>query len=225
MIITTISDTHGKHNLLNDDLELGGDIIIHAGDMSNVGRPHEIKEFFEWFSSLNYTYKVLIAGNHDWGFQNNMSSINEILHKYKDSVIYLQDKMVTIEGFKIYGSPWQPEFCDWAFNLPRNGNGLKQVWDKIPENLDILITHGPPFTHLDQVIGNPINLGCELLKERIDIVKPKLHVFGHIHSSHGYKYTTHTRFINASVLDERYEYTYTPLTFDWKLEKDLFTFK
>ena len=214
MRITFVSDTHTRHKLVTKDLR-GGDLIIHAGDISSVGYPHEIEEFFKWFSNLNYKYKIFIAGNHDWGFQNNYAKINPIIQKYSGSVIYLQDQMVEIEKIKIYGAPWQPFFCDWAFNLPRNGSELEYVWNKIPENIDILITHGPPYGFLDKVIGEYEHLGCELLMKRIEIVKPKIHVFGHIHSGYGYVTNGRTHFINASVLNERYYYTQNPLRINW----------
>ena len=123
--------------------------------------------------------------------------------------------MIEIDGIKIWGSPWQPEFCNWAFNLPRNGWQLAEKWNFIPENIDILITHCPSFGNLDIVIGREDNLGCELLTERIKIVKPKIHIFGHIHSGYGYKFDGVTHHFNASVLNERYEYTNKPLTIDW----------
>jgi Icc-related predicted phosphoesterase len=190
-----------------------------------VGRPIEIELFFKWFDTLDYKYKIIIAGNHDWGFQNNVSKVNRIIYKYKDTITYLQDEMIEIEGIKIYGSPWQPEFLNWAFNLPRNGFGLMNVWNKIPEDVDILITHGPPYGHLDQVIGRSDYLGCEILRQRVDIVKPKIHVFGHIHSGYGYKYDGSTHFINASVLDEGYFYSNHPQTFNWNSETNLLIMK
>ena len=116
---------------------------------------------------------------------------------------------------KIWGSPWQPEFYNWAFNLPRQGAELKAVWNMIPSDVDILVTHGPPNGHLDYVDYAKQNVGCELLRDRIDLIKPKIHVFGHIHSSYGYKFDGTTHFFNAAVLDERYNFTQKPLTVEW----------
>jgi Icc-related predicted phosphoesterase len=124
-----------------------------------------------------------------------------------------------VDGTNIYGSPWQPEFYNWAFNLPKNGFGLAGKWEAIPDNTDILITHGPAFGTLDTVVGRRHDhLGCELLAERIEVVKPKIHICGHIHSGYGYYWNGHTHFFNASVLDEQYEYTQKPMTFDWNKE-------
>jgi hypothetical protein len=119
-------------------------------------------------------------------------------------------------NIRIYGSPWQPWFYDWAFNLPKNGPGLMSKWEAIPSNTDILITHGPSFGTLDTVAGRMHDhLGCELLAQRIEVIKPKIHICGHIHSGHGYVFKDGTHFFNASVLDEQYEYTQKPMTFDW----------
>jgi len=215
MIITFISDSHNRHKQLDAHLP-GGQIIIHAGDSTSMGWKHEIEDFCKWYNKLNYEHKIFIAGNHDKGFQNAPDQTWEIIQKYK--INYLQDSMLEIDGIKIWGSPWQPEFCNWAFNLPRNGWQLAEKWNFIPENIDILITHGPAFGNLDKVIGRKDNLGCELLTERLKIVKPKIHIYGHIHSGYGYKFDGYTHYINASVLNEEYIYTNKPLTIDWNKE-------
>jgi len=219
MKITFISDTHNKHKFVTDDLP-GGDLLIHAGDISSMGYEHEIREFCKWYNSLdNYTNKVFIAGNHDWGFQINTEKVREILDFY-GNITYLQDNDVLVgeELVSVYGSPWQPEFYNWAFNLPRNGYELKEKWNNIPSNTDILITHGPAYGYVDKVIGRPENLGCELLTDRIKEIKPKIHVCGHIHSGYGYTFDGDTHFINASVLNESYVYYNKPLTIEWNPE-------
>ena len=219
--ITFISDSHSKHKQLLNHLP-GGDLIVHAGDLTSVGFKHEIEDFCKWFEKLKYSNKVFIAGNHDHGFERDHNSAYEIVKKYK--INYLQDSMIEIDGINIWGSPWQPEFCNWAFNLPRNGWQLAEKWNYIPEDTDILITHGPPFGCLDIVNGRKENIGCELLTERLKIVKPKIHVYGHIHSGYGYKFDGNTHYFNASVLNEKYEYTNKPLTIDWNKETNEITF-
>ena len=219
MKIVFISDTHGKHEYLTskayNNILGSGDVLVHAGDVSNVGKAHEIKQFLDWFSNTDFTHKVFIAGNHDFGFETN----TDIAPEYKNKgVHYLFDSEVVIDGIKFYGSPWQPEFYNWAFNLPR-GEKLAEKWAKIPEGLDILITHGPAWGHLDTVKFNPtFNLGCELLAERIKVVKPKIHVCGHIHTGYGYKFDGDTHYFNAAVLDESYNFTQKPLTVEWNKE-------
>lgn len=218
--ITFISDTHSKHKQITKDLP-GGDILLHAGDMSTMGYNREIEDFLKWFADINnYETKIFIAGNHDWGFQNNPEWCKEQINTYKGKLDYLQDDLLIVgeeyeTGVKIYGSPWQPEFFNWAFNLKRKGEELAEKWEQIPVNTDILITHGPAWGYVDKVIGRYENLGCELLSQRIKTIKPKIHLCGHIHSGYGHVFDGTTHYINASVLNERYIYTNKPLTADW----------
>jgi len=228
MRITFISDTHTKHR--NCELDLpGGDLLLHAGDFMNSGyNPIEAIEFFKWFDEINnYDHKIFIAGNHDRWMENAPDEAEGILTGYK-TIDYLKDDWIVVgdddphslnvKTAKIYGSPWQPEFYNWAFNLPRNGWELGQKWNNIPNDTDILITHGPPWGYLDVTPYGNLNVGCELLRVRVDELKPKIHVFGHVHSGYGYYYNGHTHFINASVLNERYNYENKPLTVEWNPE-------
>lgn len=239
MRITLISDTHTKHEeLMWDKTDLpGGDLLIHAGDIMNSGyNSNDITYFCKWFDELNqYDHKVFIAGNHDRMFENVPEEAMQIVNSYK-WIDYLQDDWLivgdadahdaNVKTAKIYGSPWQPEFYNWAFNLPRMGEELKAKWSAIPDDTDILITHGPAQSHLD-TSGPPYNeplLGCELLAARIEEIKPKIHVCGHIHGGYGYKFHNGTHFFNASILNERYEYVNKPVTFDWNPETNEITF-
>jgi Icc-related predicted phosphoesterase len=232
MRITVISDLHTKHGLIPKEDLPGGDLIICAGDIMNSGyNKNDILDFCTWFHSLEqYDKKIFIAGNHDRMFENHPEGVEELLNIYLD-IDYLQDEgydlydMDTDTSTKIYGSPWQPEFYAWAFNLPKNSLQLAAKWEAIPDNTDILITHGPAFGTLDTVAGRPWdNLGCELLAERIEIIKPKIHVCGHIHSGYGYVFKDGTHFFNAAVLDEQYEYTQKPMTFDWNKDDNTIEF-
>ena len=221
MKITLISDTHTKHQNLNSDLP-GGDILIHSGDFMNSGYDKsDVTDFFDWFSSIKgYDKKIFIAGNHDRILENDPTWSTLTIKDYPN-LIYLQDEGYSIydieddSSVKLYGSPWQPAFFNWAFNLPRNGEELKAKWDAIPSNTDILITHGPPFGYLDIPGGQSIRVGCEMLRYRVDELKPKIHVFGHVHGGYGYYFNGHTHFFNASVLNERYKYTNKPFIFEW----------
>lgn len=223
MKITFISDTHTKHQQITNDLP-GGDLLIHAGDIMNSGySATDVVSFARWFDSIdNYNHKVFIAGNHDRMFQIDSDYTLDIVESYK-TIQYLQDNWMAYvtedaqEMCKIYGSPWQPEFHNWAFNLPKGGKELQEKWDAIPTDVDILITHGPALGILD-TSGPPYNepnLGCGLLTNKIKEIKPKIHVCGHIHGGHGYRFDGNTHFINASVLDERYAYVNKPLTANW----------
>ena len=194
MILTIISDTHNKHKHITGDLK-GGDLLIHAGDLSSMGYEHEITEFAKWYNGLeNYDHKVFIAGNHDWGFQNNSEKIKGLLTGYKN-IDYLEDDWITVgdgdphdnntQTAKIWGSPWQPEFYNWAFNLPRNGWELETKWNDIPNDTDVLITHGPPYGVLDFVQNGRKRglefVGCEQLMFRVERLKPLLHEIGRAH--------------------------------------------
>ncbi len=96
MILTIISDTHNKHKHITDDLK-GGDLLLHAGDISSMGYEHEIREFAKWYNNLSYYHhKVFIAGNHDWGFQNNVEKVKEIIDFYP-TMTYLQDQLHTVQ--------------------------------------------------------------------------------------------------------------------------------
>jgi Icc-related predicted phosphoesterase len=222
MKLTFISDSHNKHKHLTSHLP-GGDVLIHAGDISSMGYEHEIKEFCKWFNGIEgYKTKIFIAGNHDWGFQLKPEKMKEVVDFYSDvtyiqdeTIVYIDDSSEEFNLVNIYGSPWQPEFYNWAFNLPKNGPELKSKWDMIPEDTDILITHGPAYGYLDKVIGQYDHLGCELLTNRIKTIKPKIHVSGHIHSGYGYVFDGDTHYINASVLNEQYNYTQKPLSVEW----------
>lgn len=230
--ITFISDTHTKHRYCEEDLP-GGDFLIHSGDFMNSGYyEREAFEFLEWFNDVKgYDKKVFIAGNHDRLFEDDEVKKYELLKQFPN-LVYLEDEswgyylMDIDRSIKFYGSPWQPEFYNWAFNLPRNGSELKEKWSMIPPDTDILITHGPPQGHLD-TSGAPYSqplLGCEVLRTYVDIIKPKIHVFGHIHGSAGYKFHEGTHFFNASILGEKYYYENKPVTIEWNPETNDLTF-
>ncbi len=206
MIIIIISDTHNKHKHLGKLPE--GDVIIHCGDMTSMGREHEIRDFMKWYSNLEqFKYKICCAGNHDWLFERAGIHARSLVSK---NVIYLQDQEVVIEGIKFYGTPVNLPFFDWAFNRPEEK--LVQHWQAIPDDTDVLITHQPPFGIMDWSVYDKKATGSpSLYKEVLERIKPSLHVFGHIHSGHGVKVIEDTTFINASNLDEDYMCVYDPI--------------
>ena len=214
--ITFISDTHNQHkHLTSEDMGNmlgGGDILIHSGDITSRGKNSEIINFLNWFSKTDFKYKIFIAGNHDFGFQEGF----KVSQEYKDNgVIYLEDSEIIIDGIKIYGSPWQPEFHNWAFNLPR-GEKLSEKWKMIPDDTDILVTHSPAYSILDYVPYGS-NVGCEELYKRVFEVKPKIHSCGHIHESHGQKTIDGIDFINSSILDDSYLPSYSPIKVNFNI--------
>ncbi|MCB0845437.1 MAG: metallophosphatase domain-containing protein [Bacteroidetes bacterium] len=207
MKIVCISDSHRQH----DKLTLPeGDMILHAGDISGRGRKIEMEEFLEWFSALPYQYKVFIAGNHDFFAEKNRAEFRQMI---PNNCIYLEDSGVEIEGIHIWGSPITPWFYDWAFNRHR-GMEIRPHWNKIPLHTDILITHGPPHDILDRTASG-IKAGCEDLSHKIAEVRPRLHLFGHIHEAYGQRTIGETTYINASVLDLKYQQVNDPVVFEW----------
>lgn len=212
--IVCISDTHN----CNEQVAVpDGDLLIHAGDATIKGTDAETIEFIYWFSRLPHRHKIFVAGNHDWLFEIDNRYATLLLADSK--IKYLQDSSTVIAGLKIYGSPWQPRFFDWAFNLNR-GPEMAERWAMIPEDIDILITHGPPNGILDLVPrkGWDENTGCEELRKRVEQIaalgRLKLHVFGHIHCGYGTHEEFGVKFVNASNCDEQYHPTQPPIVID-----------
>ena len=176
MRIVAVADTH----LFHDDLEVpDGDVFVHAGDMCRGGDLDELREAAEWIAGLPHQYKVIVAGNHDWAFVHEPAAARSAIA----GMIYLQDAEATVGRLRFYGSPWQPTFHDWAFNLPR-GRPLAEVWARVPHGVDVLITHSPPEGFGDR---SPVGgrTGCADLRARLADVRPRLHLFGHIHQDGG----------------------------------------
>ena len=234
MRIVCISDTHSLQDLMTHAIPKG-DVLIHAGDISNKGGERDVTNFIHWFQNIEgFDTKIFISGNHDFCFER----VNEPHHKgdydwlhtlmfeenlSQSNVIYLEDDVIEIESpefsrpIKFYGTPWQPWFYDWAFNLPRLGDELKDKWAFIPEDTDVLITHGPPNGYGDLVNNwrQPnTNVGCELLLNRILDIKPLVNVFGHIHEGYGVEYNDNTIFVNASICNSKYEPINKPIIID-----------
>lgn len=215
--IVCLSDTHGFHESLAVP---DGDVLIHAGDVSMRGREAQVQAFATWFAALPHPHKVVIAGNHDWLFERTPARGRELL----GDVTYLCDEGACVAGLRMWGSPWQPWFFDWAFNLPR-GQALRDKWDLIPDDTDVLVTHGPPFGHLDGA-ARPASgwdddgrvatehVGCEELRTALDRVRPHLHVFGHIHEGYGQDRLGDTILVNASNCDEDYRPVNAPVVID-----------
>ena len=234
MRIVCISDTHSLHKLMEHELPKG-DVLIHAGDISNRGGEVDVTNFIYWFQNIQgFDTKIFISGNHDYCFE----KVNEPHHKgdydwlnnlmapenlAQSDVYYLEDNFMIIERpefsrpIKLYGSPWQPWFYDWAFNLPRLGKEIEEKWSMIPDATDVLITHGPPNGILDLVnnFRQPNrNVGCESLRFHVERVKPALNVFGHIHEGYGTTLIDETLFVNASICNPGYNPINKPIIID-----------
>ena len=210
MKIICISDTHNKHRqippryLENEDGSI--ETIIHAGDVSGRGYKNEIQPFLSWYNDLPFKNKILIAGNHDYFFEDaKPEEIKQLLDQYPN-ITYLNDSGVEIDGIKFWGSPVQPWFYNWAFN--RKGADICKHWDLIPLDTDILITHGGPkgIGYLNLTMEGE-DVGCPYLLNKISELKNlSLFIQGHIHEGHGvYQFADGATFVNASVLNRQYE--------------------
>ena len=208
MKIVFISDTHGQHRKIKNLPK--ADLIIHGGDVSKLGKDHEVEDFIHWFLRLDYAHKIFIAGNHDFYFED--YSPDFIQKKLTSNCHYLCNSGVEIEGVKIWGSPVTPTFFNWAFNVDR-GKAIEKYWNMIPIDTDILLTHGPVKGILDRTISD-INAGCEDLLNTVKKVKPKFHLFGHIHEAYGKEKVKETTFVNGSLLNEKYELVNSPVEID-----------
>ncbi len=192
-----------------------GDILIHAGDWSNAGSIQDLERFSNWLNTVKAKYKhmIVIAGNHDWCAQRHHELTQESIEAAGG--IYLNDSGVVVDNIKVWGSPVQPTFFNWAFNKDR-GDKIQQHWDLIPQDTQVLITHGPPFGIGDKLSKRGSDpgqhVGCQNLLNTIEnkLSNLKLHVFGHIHEGQGVYEKNDVMYVNASILDERYRQTNHP---------------
>lgn len=220
--ILLFSDTHGKH----DELKIEGeyDIAFFSGDAGTYRDPYQnessILDFIEWYSSLaNIKHKVWIAGNHCTSIEHGLIDTKKLSEE--KGLIYLQHESIEIEGLKIFGSPYTPRFgYGWAFNVDR-GESMKRYWSEIPDDTEFLIVHGPPYGILDAVMSGE-RVGCEDMIERINNLKNlKLVQYGHIHEDYGHELIDDVHYINASVLNLRYELQNNPFIFEVDENKEL----
>ena len=221
MEIIFISDTHTKHfdGWLNRELdkileEYPEAVLVHCGDISSRGRQREVEDFVEWYEDLKFKNKLLIAGNHDFMFEDNPEEALRILESKGKSITYLNDSGVEIDGIKFWGSPVTPRFFDWAFNRDAD---IQNHWNMIPHDTNVLITHGPPYGILDFTLRDRKPVGCHYLRKRLfDLKDLKVHSFGHIHEAFGQQIGDDEdfqgiQFVNASYLDLRYDPVNRPI--------------
>lgn len=211
-----ISDTHSLHSkvALPD-----GDVLIHSGDFTGslANQERDLVKVNAWLGTLPHRVKILVPGNHDKLLQTDPGHARALL----SNATVLIDEEVTVDGIRIYGSPWTPTFLNWYFMQSR-GAAIAKKWARIPAGIDVLVTHGPPYGILDTVeryspgAGEWVedHVGCEELLKRVAAVEPKVHVFGHMHGSYGEMPVGKTYFINAAVCDEAYQPVNKPKVFE-----------
>jgi predicted phosphodiesterase len=209
--IVAMSDTHTMHDAVPVP---DGDVFIHAGDFTDMGSLEDVRAFDAFLARLRHRHKIVIAGNHDFCFERAPERARPLIAH----ATYLEDEALDVAGLRFYGSPWQPWFNDWAFNLSR-GEPLRRRWALIPPGIDVLITHGPPRGHGDLTAHGEM-VGCDDLLARVHEVRPRLHVFGHIHEGYGVTRDEHTTYFNASTCTVRYEPVNGPLVFELELDPE-----
>lgn len=206
MRLVCVSDTHG---MLDQVKVPDGDVLLHAGDLTRSGKLAQVEAAASSLRALPHRHKVIIAGNHDFAFERTPLEARAAMH----GLTYLQDEVVEVAGLRVWGAPWQPWFFNWAFNLTR-GAALREKWRLIPAGVDVVLTHGPPLGILDTLASGE-HVGCQDLREELlERVKPKLHVFGHIHEAHGVVDVEGVRFINAATCTLQYRPENAPVVVD-----------
>jgi len=224
MKFVVLSDTHSKHYQLESVPD--GDVLIHCGDYSLFGEFDETKRFLDWFSEQKHMHKIVIPGNHEVAicprkniFYNKelgneiitdtceerictFNRINELIKSYQN-IHFLVDDSITIDNIKFYGTPWcggeKSVMGHWGFYLNEE-EIRKQVFDRIPYDTDVLISHSPPYGILDEY--RKTHLGCRALMKRVQQVKPVIHIFGHIHDAYGEIQSDYTSFYNCSNMNK-----------------------
>jgi Icc-related predicted phosphoesterase len=198
-----------------------GDLLLVAGDFSFSGSRRELEWYEEWLTAQPQPWKVWISGNHEKGLDPAFGGNEQLAYDIAErtGTVYLHNQMFTIDGVNIWGVPEQPAFCNWAWNRMR-GAELRAIWECVPEQTDILLTHGPPYGYGD-LCPNGFRAGCKdmlwMLENRTKV--PEYIVCGHIHLSNGeYEIKREdgkvVKVINAAICDEGYKATNPVRVFD-----------
>lgn len=223
-----ISDTHSLHHRMREIPK--GDVLIHAGDFTLFADDEQVADFNHWLGTLPHKHKLVIAGNHDFLFDDQwiakaenkafwekgtqkLSNMHSTVRGMLTNCQYIRDEKVVVDGVTIYATPAQPPLAghDWAFCC--RPDELQVAYAKIPVGIDVLLTHSPPYGHGDRTV-NCQRYGCKLLLDAVKRVRPKFHVFGHVHDGYGVTEEDGTIFINASTTTTFYHPYHAPIVFD-----------
>ena len=207
MRFVMFSDTHGYNDIPIPD----GDVLIFAGDLSHGrGSLLDVDRFNKRLGELPHKHKLVIAGNHDFSFDKHKDLSKWVL----TNAVYLEHHSYNIDGIKFFASPYHPKI--WGkFELERDE--LYPVWSAIPNDIDILITHGPPYGIRDESsMGSGGKVGDKALLKAINKIKPAAHIFGHIHEGYGHSRIGSTHFFNVSICNVEYEPVNKPIVWDYE---------
>lgn len=209
MKFVCLSDTHGNHRTVNVP---NGDVIIHCGDITHKSNHAEVSDFISWFAGLNFSHKILVAGNHDRFIRKRKQEFMELIASH--NIDYLENTAIKINGHSIFGSPFTlNNACIGAFTYHGTPEA-ERIWSEIPDEVDILVTHAPPKGFRDFSKTENNNAGCQVLREKVLSVKPRYHIFGHIHESYGVETYGDSVFINASLANGSEEIVNNPVVFE-----------
>lgn len=226
MKIVVISDTHGKYNRLTIP---DCDILISCGDYSFLGEQHEVRNFHKWLNKQKAKHIISVQGNHEKGVEKNWELSRQLALEVCPGVHFIDEGLVEIEGLKIWCSAISPWFYDWAWNRKR-GQEIRNHWDRIPKDVDILVTHGPPMGILDGIMrfNHQIDeyevehVGCwDLMASILSLKQLKYHFFGHIHEGYGVKTIGQVTYVNASNCNSAYQPTNRPVVIEMADPLDL----
>ncbi len=221
--LVALSDTHGRHPTMYHEIP-DGDVLIHAGDFCGRGLMEEVHEFAAWMGQFPHPDKLLVPGNHDRPVEEAPEECRAIFAE-REIQLLIGDS-AEIGGLRYFGSPFTPTFYDWHFMRDR-GAEIRAEWEAIPPNADVVITHGPAYGHGDLAQpwrgSPPRRVGCFELLARLRTVRPKIHIFGHIHEGYGATISDEipeTRFFNASVCTVAYQPENAPFVISTEAPKD-----
>lgn len=192
MKIVIISDTH-NHQVATPEC----DVLIHCGDATNGGSLKEYSQFIDWFKEAKAKHKIYVPGNHDFGAQRDYGIVSSMMESI--NVNFLIDKELIIDSVIFYGTPWCPQYGRWAFMPP--DNVIRDYREKIPNDVNVLVSHSPPYSILDLTLSGE-KAGCKYLYDKIKkLPNLKINCFGHIHEAYGQKKIDDVLFINAAISD------------------------
>lgn len=218
MKIVAISDAHGKWNKV---VIPECDLLISAGDYSFNGEDHMVRDFHKWMNKQPAKHKISVQGNHEKRVESNFILSKQMAEEACPGVHFIDEGPIDIENIKIWCSAITPFFFNWAWNR-HPGQEIQKHWDRIPNNIDILVTHGPVYglldgvPYFDQTSGEMSirHCGCKQLFNKTMMIAPKVHVCGHIHEGYGETVFGNTKFINASICDAEYRPVNKPIVFE-----------